>query len=356
MNRYAAKTMWRTIRLRWIVLAVFMIYIWLTMQVPGMGEWYARILYPVLSTPLARISSLVPFSLGDCFIYGSITGLLIYIIYRLVKRRQFKRTLFFTVEYLAWVYVWFYLAWGLTYFRDGFYQRSGIAYVAYEPEQFRHFLNLYTDSLNASFCDFTEPLPKELVDREVKKGYEALAGRFDLMQPRAYQTGKPMLIPSLMSGVGVLGYIGSFFNEFHLNPALLPVQYPATYAHEMAHVLGVSSEAESNLYSFLVCSRSETPQIRFAAWFSLFTYVLGNAYTLLDAESFDEWRSRIRPEVKELFNAKNAYWQNKYNPLIGEAQDIMYNQFLKSNNIPSGRKNYSEVVGLLISWLENEQL
>jgi len=333
-----------------------MVYIWVTMHVPGMGEWYARMLYPVISTPLARISSLFPFSLGDCFIYGSIAGLLIYIIRRLIKRKSFKRTLFFTVEYLAWVYVWFYMAWGLNYFRDGFYQRSGIAYVAYEPGQFQRFLTLYTDSLNASFCDFTEPLSREIVDREVKKGYETIAGRFALMQPHTYQTGKPMLIPPLMSGVGVLGYIGPFFNEFHLNPALLPVQYPTTYAHEMAHVLGVSSEAESNLYSFLVCSQSEYPQIRFAAWFSLFTYVLGNAYGLLDAESFDEWRTTLRPEVKELFNAKNAYWQSRYNPVIGEAQDVMYNMFLKSNNIPSGRKNYSEVVGLLISWLENEHL
>ena len=57
---------------------------------------------------------------------------------------------------------------------------------------------------------------------------------------------KEMLVPSLMSGVSVMGYIGPFFVEYNLNPQLLPVQYPATYAHEMAHVLGVSNEAEAN--------------------------------------------------------------------------------------------------------------
>ena len=30
-----------------------------------------------------------------------------------------------------------------------------------------------------------------------------------------------------------MGYMGPFFTEFNLNGQLLPVQYPATYAHEM---------------------------------------------------------------------------------------------------------------------------
>ncbi|WP_303331988.1 DUF3810 family protein, partial [uncultured Muribaculum sp.] len=38
-----------------------------------------------------------------------------------------------------------------------------------------------------------------------------------------------------------------------------------------------------------------------------------------------------------------------YSPLIGEIQSTAYNWFLKGNNIPSGRKNYSEVVALLMA-------
>ena len=42
-------------------------------------------------------------------------------------------------------------------------------------------------------------------------------------------------------------------------------------------------------------------------------------------------------------------FQLMYNPTIGEIQDTVYNWFLKGNNIPSGRKNYSEVVALLMA-------
>ena len=89
-----------------------------------------------------------------------------------------------------------------------------------------------------------------------------------------------------MSGVGVMGYIGPFFVEYNLNPQLLPVQYPATYAHEMAHVLGVSNEAEANYYGYRICISSSVREIRFSGYFSLLGYVLSNAYSVLDEEAF----------------------------------------------------------------------
>ena len=117
----------------------------------------------------------------------------------------------------------------------------------------------------------------------------------------------------------------------------------------MAHLLGISSEAEANLYGFLVCSRSGNPEIRFSAYFALLPYVLGNAYQLLPEDEFKQWTETISPEVKKAYNDKVAYWQALYNPTIGEIQDTVYNWFLKGNNIPSGRKNYSEVVALLMA-------
>ena len=223
-----------------------------------------------------------------------------------------------------------------------------IPYAAYSADAFRSFLSTYTDSLNASFVP-VEKIDKALVAEEVKKEYHEIAGRFSLVSPAGYLHPKPMLMPFLMSGVGVLGYMGPFFTEYNLNPDLLPVQYPFTYAHEMAHVLGISSEAEANLYGFLVCSRSGVPEIRFSAYFALLPYVLSNAYGLLSEEEFNEWKETISPEVKDLYNRKVAYWENLYSPFIGEIQSTVYNWFLKGNNISSGRKNYSEVVALLMA-------
>ena len=256
------------------------------------------------------------------------------------------------MEYLAWVYVWFYIAWGLNYFREDFFTRTRTTYVPFSSEHFQSFLDAYTESLNASWVPI-ETIDREVVKEAVQEGYRELPTRFGLTTPGTYLHPKTMLFSRLMSGVGVMGYMGPFFTEFNLNGQLLPVQYPATYAHEMAHVLSISNEAEANLYSYLICTGSSVPEIRFSGYFSLLPYALSNAYVALDKDAFEAWKKRLRPEIKDLYNEKVAYWQSLYSPLIGEAQDVVYNLFLKGNKIPTGTANYSEVIALLIA-LEGE--
>ena len=111
----------KKIRVRWIILAIFLVAIWIVMGNPRLGEWYSRSIYPWVSGMLSRFSCLFPFSVGDCFIYGSIAGLLGYLSYAIIRRRRIGRTIRHVVEYLAWVYVWFYIAWGLNYFREDFF-------------------------------------------------------------------------------------------------------------------------------------------------------------------------------------------------------------------------------------------
>ena len=338
----------KKIRPRWVILAGLLFLIGMVRTQPAWGEAYARHVYPMIAHVLSRFSALFPFTIGDLFIYGSIAGLVVYLLAALIRRKNRWRAVRHVVEYLAWVYVWFYMVWGLNYFRENFYVRTQIPYQKYEEERFQAFLQDYTEKLNAAWVP-VDRIDKELVRQEVLKGYRELPERFGLMQPHAYLHPKTMLWSRLMSGVGVLGYIGPFFIEYHLNGDLLPVQYPMTYAHEMAHVLSVSSEAEANLFGYLICTGSEVPEIRFSGYFSLFPYVLGNAHRVLKKEDFVAWRKLIRPEIVSMYNEKVTYWRSLYNPLIGDAQEVMYDLFLKGNKVSAGTANYSQVIGLLIA-------
>lgn len=57
-------------------------------------------------------------------------------------------------------------------------------------------------------------------------------------------------------------------------------------------------------------------EIRFSGYFSLLPYVLSNAYVALDKDAFEAWKKRLRPEIKDLYNEKVAYWQSLYSPLL----------------------------------------
>ncbi|WP_291529722.1 DUF3810 domain-containing protein [Bacteroides sp. UBA939] len=338
-------------RMRYITLCVLLLTIWTTQLIPVMGKVYADHIYPVIAYCLSFFSRLIPFAIGDLFIALSIAGVLLYPVYaRCFQKKKWKRILLNDVEYLLWIYAWFYLAWGLNYSQPNFYQRTNIPYTAYTPENFQEFVDDYVEKLNASYMDVTS-VNKDLICREIVSGYHQISDTLGVHHPfHKSPRVKTMLFTPLISAVGVTGSMGPFFCEFTLNGDLLPSQYPATYAHELAHLLGISGEAEANFYAYQVCTRSQSQDIRFCGYFSVLGHVLGNARQLMGEEEYKELFNRIRPEIIELAQKNREYWMKKYSPLAGNIQDWIYDLYLKGNKIQSGRKNYSEVVGLLISY------
>jgi len=324
------------------------------MSIVDVSEWYALNIYPFFYRVLSRFSSLFPFSVGDCFIYGSIAGLLAYLVYAIVKRKNFGRRIGRIIECLAWVYVWFYLAWGLNYYRHDFYARSRILPATFSDSAFRSFLDEYTEALNASWYP-VEVIDPAIVEVEIKDKFKTLPRKIGLAQPTDYLRVKPMLSSTLMSKVGVKGYMGPFFSEFNLNRNLPPSMYPFTYTHEMAHVLGIANEAEANLYGYQICIASDIPEIRFSGYQALFPYVWSNARRVLSPTDFEEWKASLNPEFVAFYNKNVSYLHSLYDPKIGEIQDYLYNLFLKGNRISSGTANYSEVIALLIAIREDNQ-
>lgn len=101
---------------RYLVLGVLLGLVWLTQLIPALATFYSQTVYPCFSYILSSFSNLFPFAIGDLFIFLSIAGIIIYPIYtRLRKKTPWKKILLRDGEYLLWVYVWFYLAWGLNY-------------------------------------------------------------------------------------------------------------------------------------------------------------------------------------------------------------------------------------------------
>ena len=313
---------------RYLVLAVLLGLVWLTQLIPALATFYSQTVYPCFSYILSSFSNLFPFAIGDLFIFLSITGIIIYPIYaRLRKKTPWKKILLRDGEYLLWVYVWFYLAWGLNYSQKNFYQRTEIPYTAYTPENFQKFVNEYITRLNRSYTPINS-INRDLIREETVRLYKQLSDSLGVHRPpHDAPRVKTMMFTPFISMVGVTGSMGPFFCEFTLNGDLLPANYPATYAHELAHLLGITSEAVLN-------------------------HVLGNAQRLLPKEEYAKLLKRIRPEIIELAKANQTYWAAKYSPVIGAVQDWIYDLYLKGNKIESGRRNYSEVIGLLISYQE----
>lgn len=368
----------------WILL-VLLILVTLTKMIPLWGFIYTTRIYPVIGTLLSPISGFFPFAVGDIFIALSIAWVIFYPIYEIGLRKKLARRYFFlsakrgsypkkkvvfgrVAEYLLWVYAWFYIAWGLNYSQPNIYARIGMKPVEVSEAKFKAFAYQYADSLNALSIASDNIAGKSIasdsiVNDELKnrvrdavlKEYNKIGYREGINKPfNQHPHAKTMVFTPLSSMSGVTGSMGPFFCEFTLNGDILPHDYPATYAHEFAHFLGVANESEANFYSYIVCTASADKQVRFSGYYHIFFHVLNNVFDILGEKEGERFLKHIRPEIIQRAKSDRHYWLSKRCKALDAAQDFIFELYLRGNHVAEGRKSYSGVIGLILAWEEKK--
>ena len=377
-------------RLKWRhwVLLVLLSLITLTKLIPLWGFIYTTRIYPIIGSLLSPISGLFPFAVGDIFIALSIVWVFFYPIYEIKWRKQLAKRFFFlaakrgcypkkkvvfgrVAEYLLWVYAWFYIAWGLNYSQPNIYCRTGMKPAEVSEAKFREFAYRYADSINylseerrvkseeTTFDDQRESQFNGMVDDGLKnrvrdavlKGYNEIGAKEGINAPfNQHPHAKTMLFTPLSSMSGVTGSMGPFFCEFTLNGDIRPHDYPAIYAHEFAHLLGIANEGEANFYSYIVCTASSDKAVKFSGYYHIFFHVLRNVFDILGEKEGEKFLKYIRPEIIQLAKSDRNYWLSKRCKVLDAAQDFIFDLYLRGNHVAEGRKSYSGVVGLILAW------
>ena len=168
-----------------------------------------------------------------------------------------------------------------------------------------------------------EYIGQEKVKENVMSAYKLQGlNRIRVVNPQV----KTMLYTPVASMVGVTGSMAPFFCEFTINGDLLAHDYAASYAHEYAHLQGITSEGEANFYAYLATTQSMDKGIRFSGYYSILGHVFNNAKVLMNSDDYFALYESLRPEIKEMIESDRAYWQERYSDLIGEVQEYLYNR------------------------------
>lgn len=368
----------------WLLL-VLLLLVTLAKMIPLWGFIYTTRIYPIIGTLLSPISGFFPFAVGDIFIALSIAWVIFYPIYEIGLRKKLARRYFFlaakkgsypkkkvvfgrVAEYLLWVYAWFYIAWGLNYSQPNIYDRIGMKPVEVSEAKFKAFAYQYADSLNALSISsditgnsiFSDSIVddglKNRVRDAVLKEYNKIGYKEGINAPfNQHPHAKTMVFTPLSSMSGVTGSMGPFFCEFTLNGDILPHDYPATYAHEFAHFLGVANEGEANFYSYIVCTVSTDKLVRFSGYYHIFFHVLNNVFDILGEKEGERFLKHIRPEIIQLAKSDRRYWLGKRCKALDATQDFIFELYLRGNHVAEGRKSYSGVIGLILAWEEKKE-
>ena len=262
---------------------------------PGGGDLYAQHVYPVVGKVLHALSAKVSYSVSGVFYIVGILVLLLYPIYAIVKHKQRKLdVLWMELELVAWLYVWFYGAWGLNYCQSDFYQRTSTPRANYDVAVLVRFADDYVTKLNESYVEIKK-VDEAMVRQEVVKQYARMGKEMGIHAPFSEQPReKTMLLTPLASMVGVTGTMGPFFG---------------------------TSEGEANFYGYLACTSSDVPEIRFSGYLSILHHVL-RAMREAGREEYNLIHTKIRPEIHMLELERRVHWVSLYSETLGEEYTI----------------------------------
>ena len=327
---------------------LFLVFIFLCSRIPSLAEWYMQNVYPAVATLLSGFSRLFPFSVLDILILSAImifAGSLVFII---IYRISFLRWLKVFVICIAWVISWFYLAWGISYFRPDFHKRFGVEAVKEDQAFFEDFVIQHISRLNDSYVT-VDRFDADEIDRAVEETYHEYYHELQIPYPCGTRRTKFTAMEGLMTGMGVAGFFDPFFNEVQVNNFLLPASYPFTLAHEKAHQFGIASESECNLYASIICTSSRHPLVRYSGHMQTVSYLLGSLRRI-SPDEYARIFALIDPRIIADYKLIQDHWQKAIQPQLSEIQDKVYDSYLKTNKQQSGIRSYSEMVGLLLAW------
>ena len=343
------------------ILALFIFFI------SGNHEWieinYATSFYPRLATTLRLLFGWFPFSLGD-IIYSIVTISVLWQIGKFVVRlfhktdswRKKLTPLLTAGLILLAVYVYFYLFWGLNYYRNGIEQQLGLKNVKFEKEQLIDLNSYLLTELNKrkDICLQKKDtfMSRERMFESARDGYSKLEDQFSYMRYR-YSSLKPSMFGKVGNYIGFQGYYNPFTGEGQVNTAIPNFLQPYVTCHEMAHQVGYASESEANFVGFLAATHSSDTLMQYSSYLDMFLYAWGNLRAV-DSTAAKDFGSKLHDGIKRDLKTYRDYVK-AHRTFISDWTDLLYDYYLKKNRQRKGIESYGEVTGWLIAYRKKYQ-
>lgn len=321
----------------------------------------ARIGHP-LRVLLSRLSSLVPFSIGECILI-LLPILVAFLLWRLLRRfhvaRVRRAALAFTLGFVLLVFSTFLLGIGVSYQTTPLEQELSLSRKPVGAEQLettaRILLTMAERELDA--VTFTEsgssvmPYDLDTLSAHMERAYASLSAEYAFI-PLAPSRVKGIALSVPMSYMHLLGIYFFFTGEPNINMDYPDVERPFTALHELAHQRGVAREDEAGMVAFLAGIRSDDAYVRYCSALGVYRYV-ANALYRADSERYFALISDMDPRIRGELVALNEHQRKYANNPVGEISSNLNDAYLKANGT-EGEVSYGLIVELAVAYLSGD--
>lgn len=300
----------------------------------------------------ANLTSLLPFSIYELFVFSMIILAVVLFIkwLRLLKRK--KNTLFYksvlNTFILVMTIVLFYTATAsFSYYRKPLpiprYEGDMLEDAQLEAIIRHYFVEFQTVSdLVERDANGDAKLPytyKQLNDR-LRQEYERL-GSLDGYLMKYTPRVKKIVASEFMSYQRISGLAFTPTAEANINKFDPTNSRILTMAHEVAHIKGVMIENDANMTARYLALTSDDIYFRYAGYMYTVDRLLEIAYFTFDKDKYAELYYLYPAEARAERSREYDYWSG-YDSIIDKASEFMNDLYLKISGVDDGTDNYRD--------------
>ena len=365
------------------------------------SDWYIKHIFPVWLNTYARLTSKVPFSLGEIMLILAVAVTAFGIVFWLVnkiRRRSYQRAVRGFGKFYAWTvlvvcYVMtlncFILYHGSS-FSEKYLTRhlepdSMVASISGQAVAQVHTKNdaaanerAYTKSELAVLRDYIVEKCNELqkviphddsgnayYDGDLmeasRQAMMKLGEEYDQLSG-FYVTPKYLSFSDFFSQQYIMGYYFPFSMEANINSVMYITNMAPTICHELAHTKGFIYEDDANMIGFLACINSDDLFLQYCGYLSVLSYVNNDFYDSI-GKNQNVYKSHVRISSgvahDNIFLTEQSWQEVEKTAVVKtstvkKVSDTLMDTTLKLNGVEEGILQYNNVVGQLLAYYDGE--
>ena len=303
-------------------------------------EFYSRGLYPRFQPLLTQASNSSPVAIIDVVVLLLLAWVFVSVLRRWRKRgvvSALVRLLSWTLTTAAVLYLLFLGSWGLNYRRVPLESKLAFSRERISEDGAVRLGTMAIEKVNAGHAAaHAQAYRADAVLPALQAIHQHLGAAASILPAQV----KPSLLEYYFRYAAIDGMTVPVALEVILNPDLLPVELPFTWAHEQAHIAGYADESEANFVAWLACVRSGDALAEYSAWL--------DAYRLATNALPRARRAALPPLAegpREDLRAIAARYQRS-SPAVRHVARNAYDSYLRANRIDEGIDNYGVVLQL----------
>lgn len=357
-------------------------------------DWYVKYIFPLWLNTYARLTSIVPVSVGEIMLVLAVVITVFgigFFIWNMIQKNRYRTVL----RYFGTVYAWIvlivcyimtlncFILYHTTDFAEKYLVKreeesmvvdlseNAVMQVPNEQQCYtrqnlavlRNFIveRCNTLALEIARDDNGDAVYNGDLIAVAKQAMIKLGEEYDLLSG-FYVTPKYLTCSEFFSQQYIMGYYFPFSLEANINSVMYITNVAPTVCHELAHTKGFIYEDDANMIGFLACIRSDDPFLQYCGYLSVLNYVNNDFYDSINRDK-NLYTEHIR--ISDLVADDNIFltredWQTVEKraviktATVKKVSNALMETTLKLNGVEEGMQQYGEVVTQLLQYYDGE--